>query len=209
MTELTHRFLELQRGERSGARNVLMARIATVTWFQPAPHLTDPSARVADALAEHIRLLGIDPAPKRLQVLSRDEGLVHLRQHPHPLMRPFWELRLVERFEQAVKALLQGTRVDGDPLFSVAGRAVLMEAAVLPVAQDKVLVRLTDQRGYGLAPQIAQRLLDRLLWELGAMLAWETVADLIGPNPFTPLLSIHEEGLVLLDIDPDRVLLWA
>ena len=209
MTKTTQRFLELQRGERSGERNNLMARIAAVPWFERARRLTDPSARVADALSEHIRLLGIEPAPSRLEVLGRDEGLVLLHQSATPLARPFWEPHLVQRFELAAKALLNGRRVDGDPLFAVAGRSVLMESTVLPVAQDRVLARLVDPRGYGLSALLAQKLLDRLLWELGAMVAWETVADTLGPNPFTPLLAIHEEGLVLLDLDPHRVLLWA
>ncbi|MSR74289.1 MAG: hypothetical protein EXS14_02300 [Planctomycetes bacterium] len=209
MAKTTQRFLELQRGERSGERNMLMARIAAVPWFQSIAHCTDPSSRVADALSEHIRLLGITPAPAHLNVLSRDEGLFMLRNDPSPCSRPFWDTHLVASFERACRALLAGKRVDHDPLFAVAGRSILMESTVLPVRQDMLLERLQDQRGYALSPPMAQALLDRVLWELGAMLAWETVGDLLGPNPFLPLLSIHEEGLVLLDVDRDRVLLWA
>lgn len=209
MDQRTQHFLELQRGPCSGQRNALMARVAAVRWFDRLPRNTDPSARLADALSDHIRLLGMTPAPATLQVLSRDEGLALLRRDPQILARPQWERGMVQCFERAVRELLRGNRVDGDPLFVVTGRSVLLESTVLPVAQDRILHRLMDQRSYGLSGALAQRLLDRLLWELGAMLAWETVSDVLGPNPFTPLLTIHEEGLVLLDMNPERVLLWA
>ncbi len=186
-----------------------MARIAAVPWFRTLPHRTDPSTRVADALERHIRLVGITPAPRDLVVLSRDEGLAELRAKPALLARHFWEQRLVTTFERVTTTLLTGSRVDGDPLFSVSGRSVLLETTVLPLAQDVLLQRLEDARGYALNAESAQRLLDRLLWELGAMLAAELVGDLVGENPFVPLLDIHEEGLILLDITPERVTLWA
>gem|GEM_PF-6829170 len=192
-----------------GERNALMARIAAVRWFRALPHGVDASARIADALERHIRLLGITPAPRELAVLTRDEGLAEVRARPALLARSYWEQRLTRSFEHVTSALLTGSRVDGDPLFSVSGRSVLLETTVLPLPQDLLLGRLMDARGYALDAASAQRLLDRLLWELGAMLAAELVGDLVGENPFKPLLDIHEEGLILLDITPERVTLWA
>ena len=42
------------------------------------------------------------------------------------------------------------------------------------------------------------------------MVLWEMVGDLVGENPYEPLLPVYEEGLYPLDLTPaGPVLLWA
>lgn len=84
-----------------------------------------------------------------------------------------------------------------------------MRPDALPVSQDELWDRLegpADDRLSGAALRI---LVDRVLWELGMMLLWEMVGDLVGPNPYAPLLVIYEEGFYPLDLSPLRARLWA
>lgn len=186
----------------------LARRIGAVNWFQRTATTRDPTHRIAHALGTHAALLGLD-GPGSVDVMRPWEGRADIRGQRTDVTRPQWDLALRGPFERVRKAMLTSKRAHGSPLILPSGEALLMRPDALPVSQDELWDRLegpADDRLSGAALRI---LVDRVLWELGMMLLWEMVGDLVGPNPYAPLLVIYEEGFYPLDLSPLRARLWA
>ena len=170
----------------------------------------EAGTRIAAALHEHARRVGIDPEPPDAVVLSGADGRTALRSGKIDVSRHAWDQRLRAPFSAVQKELHDSGRAVGHPLLLPSGEAYLMRPGALPIDQEVLWERIAGPPHDDLPPKIVQVLVDRILWELGVMLTFELVGDrLETPNPYAPLLTVYEEGLYPLDIGPERALLWA
>jgi len=123
--------------------------------------------------------------------------------------RPLWQASLSRHLDAARVLLIESGRGAGHPLFEVSGAAVLMRDAALPMDLEAIGKTLAGSGRCTLSSSRVEALVRRLVWEMGAIVLWETVGDLLGPNPFLPLLAIYEEGYYPLDLAAEHPLLWA
>lgn len=187
----------------------LVRRVGAIDWFRRAATARDPSHRIARCLADHMQGLGA-PAPTSVDIQRPWEGRADLRGQDIDLSRPTWDGLLQARFEEVCDAIRSSGRARGHSLVVVSGEALLMRPDALPVQQETLWTRLAGPRDDSLPESTVRALVDRVLWELGMMVLWEMVGDLIGDNPYAPLLAIYEEGLYPLDITPGGpARLWA
>jgi len=193
---------------RSRETSGLARRISAVNWFRRATTSRDPTHRIAHALGEHASLLGV-PSPGTVDVLRPREGRAEIRGQQIDVSRPVWDTALRGPFDRLRTTLLQSGRTRGHALVLPSGDALLMRPDALPLSQGTLWSRLEGPADDRVSEAVLRILIDRILWELGMMLAWEMVGDLIGPNPYAPLLVIYEEGLYPLEAAANRVRLWA
>lgn len=194
---------------RSREAAALIRRIAAIRWFPP--EWTPPAApRVVAALQEHEIRAGLEPIPSQLKLLSGPEGRRMIAGGEIGLRRATWVLRLQAAVDDASGALRRSRRAEGHPLFQRECEALMIRPAALPVSQPELWRALQGEGTTSLEAPSVRILCDRILWELGAAVAWELAADLLqAENPFAPLIALYEEGIYPLDLCGPRVLLWA
>ncbi len=194
---------------RSTEVAALVRRIDAINWFRRDSAVCDPSRRLVSAAAEHTRRLGTS-RPQSFSVQQPWEGRAGIRDQRIDLSRPAWDALLRPGFDTAHSAIRRTGRAKGHSLVTVSGEALLIRPDALPVEQETLWERLQGPPDDRLPPAAVRTLVDRVLWELGMMVLWEMVGDLVGENPYEPLLPVYEEGLYPLDLTPaGPVLLWA
>ncbi|MAG58219.1 MAG: hypothetical protein CMJ83_18185 [Planctomycetes bacterium] len=193
---------------RSSEIAALVRRLAAVNWFRRHPHPDPPATRIGHALEEHASRVGFDLVHD-VNVLAPWEGRSALREHEGALERTQWDAALRERFATLRNAVIESGRAAGHALLMISGEALLMRPEALPLSQDELWTRLEGPADDRLPTSVVRKLVDRVLWETGMMVGWELVADLVGPNPFVPLLTIYEEGFYPLDLRDGTAWLWA
>jgi len=194
---------------RSEETAALVRRMSAVDWFHRT-NVPDTSAdRLVTALEQHARLLSLEPPVNDVIVLTPSEGRTALRNQRFPHERSPWEAALRSPFEKIHKAMVASERATGHSLLVNSGEALLMRPDALPISQDILWSRLEGPTDDLLPDGVVRHLVDLLLWEAGIMVAWEMVSDIVGENPYTPLLTVYEEGLYPLDIYDGGALLWA
>jgi hypothetical protein len=186
----------------------LTRRILALRWFRCQDWLQDPTARIAHALASHGSMIALTVPPSEVSVLGPDEGRDAIRKG-FPLDRPSWNRSLRRPFERLLDVILETGRARGHSVILLSGRSILMQPEALSIPQDDMWRNLEGPPEDTLPEASVRILVDRVLWELGMMMAWEMVADILGPNPYTPLLTLYEDGLYPLDFEGGKAVLWA
>jgi len=184
-------------------------RLTVIDWFRMPPDPQERLIRIAGALESHARLMLEKPSPEDLRILSGEEGRSFLLEGGTDVNRPAWMKILTARFEKILAALSETGRGAGHPLLDPHGNAPFPRVDALLLDQDLISTRLAGSGATMLSGDLTHALLHRLLYEMAALLLWEAVADILGENPFLPLLAIYEEGLYPLDLTADVPVLWA
>ena len=185
----------------------LAQRIYSVQWFHRDGRPRNPAKRLANALSAHGERLGEPFGVQRVRILGPDEGRQQITESGDELPRMAWRQRLESEFVPAREKLLQSGRARGHALFETSGNNLAIHPTALPLVEQELWRALEHGGSSPLRPAIVRMLLDRLLWECGAMVAWAMLADRLPPNPFEPLLVVYEEGLFPIDIANGEALL--
>jgi len=193
----------------SGRTVQLLKRAALIRWFSGPSAEHGVASKLADAIGAHQERLGC-PATKEIRVLSAEDGARAVLNGEVDVARPSWHRLLATRFEQLRARVVATHRLQGNPLLTISGEAILVYPEALPISQSEIWSALGKSGDLSLPDRLRRALVDRIIWELGAMILHESAGDPTEPNPFSPLLTVYEEGLYPLELGPDgEATLWS
>jgi len=197
------------RWPHAGHTAQLLKRAAVIRWFPAQPIQHGAATRLADAITAHRKRLGCPPTDD-IRILGAEDGARALLDGEMDVARPSWHRMLAKQFERLRVRALATDRLHKHPLLTVSGEAILVYPDALPISRSEIWNALSRSGNLSLPDRLRGALMDRIIWELGAMILHESAADPTELNPFAPLLSVYEEGLYPLELGPDaEITLWS
>ena len=196
-------------GPRSAEVARLLKRISVIRWFRAGPIRPECGPQLAQAIESHLDGIGAE-RPACAEVLQSEVGARALLNGEIAASRPQWDGFIQAPFQALRDAALQSGRLREHPFLVVSGEAILVRPNALPLSQAALWSSLSQASHLQLPNRLLRILADRVLWELGMMVLHETLEDLMGENPYSPLLTLYEEGIYPLDlVSANRATLWT